>query len=52
MDPVVKRGRLLRFSIFELDREAGELFKQGRKINCEAGRLSCWWRCWNGGARS
>jgi DNA-binding winged helix-turn-helix (wHTH) protein/Tol biopolymer transport system component len=30
-----KNDRLIRFSVFELDRESGELFKQGRKVKLQ-----------------
>jgi DNA-binding winged helix-turn-helix (wHTH) protein/Tol biopolymer transport system component len=35
MDGATKNGRLIRFSVFEVDRESGELFKQGRKIKLQ-----------------
>jgi DNA-binding winged helix-turn-helix (wHTH) protein/Tol biopolymer transport system component len=35
MDGATKNGRLIRFSTFELDRESGELFKQGRKVKLQ-----------------
>src|SRR6202008_3884119 len=35
MDGTTKSGRLSRFSVFEVDRESGELFKQGRKIKLQ-----------------
>ena len=35
MERATKNGRLIRFSVFELDRESGELFKQGRKIKLQ-----------------
>ena len=35
MNGVTTRGRLLRFSVFELDLDAGELFKQGRKVKLQ-----------------
>jgi predicted ATPase/DNA-binding winged helix-turn-helix (wHTH) protein len=36
MNGARKTGRLLRFSVFELDLDAGELFKQGRKVKLQA----------------
>src|ERR1700751_687887 len=35
MDEATKNGRLTRFSVFELDRESGELFRQGRKVKLQ-----------------
>jgi DNA-binding winged helix-turn-helix (wHTH) protein len=35
MDGATKHGRLIRFSVFELDFDSGELFKQGRKIKLQ-----------------
>jgi DNA-binding winged helix-turn-helix (wHTH) protein len=35
MNGATKRGRLLRFSVFELDLDSGELFKQGRKVKLQ-----------------
>ncbi len=35
MDPASKSDRLVRFSVYELDRDSGELFKQGRKIKLQ-----------------
>ncbi len=35
MNGVTTRDRLLRFSVFELDLDAGELFKQGRKVKLQ-----------------
>ena len=35
MDEPTKRGRLIRFSVFELDLDSGELFKQGRKVKLQ-----------------
>lgn len=35
MDRATKNDRLIRFSIFELDRNSGELFKQGRKVKLQ-----------------
>ena len=35
MNGPTKRGRLIRFSVFELDLGSGELFKQGRKIKLQ-----------------
>jgi DNA-binding winged helix-turn-helix (wHTH) protein/Tol biopolymer transport system component len=35
MDPAPKNDRLLRFSFYELDRDSGELFKQGRKVKLQ-----------------
>jgi len=35
MDGATKDNRLIRFSIFELDRDSGELFKQGRKVKLQ-----------------
>jgi DNA-binding winged helix-turn-helix (wHTH) protein len=35
MDERTKNGHLIRFSVFEINREAGELFKQGRKVKLQ-----------------
>lgn len=35
MDAASKNDRLVRFSIYELDRDSGELFKQGRKVKLQ-----------------
>ncbi len=35
MDAAAKNDRLVRFSIYELDRDSGELFKQGRKVKLQ-----------------
>ncbi len=35
MDPAGKNDGLVRFSIYELDRHSGELFKQGRKVKLQ-----------------
>src|ERR1700756_1245489 len=35
MDEATKSGRLTQFSVFEVDRESGELFKQGRKVKLQ-----------------
>jgi DNA-binding winged helix-turn-helix (wHTH) protein/Tol biopolymer transport system component len=35
MDGGTKHGHLIRFSVFELDLDSGELFKQGRKIKLQ-----------------
>ncbi len=35
MSGASKNGRLIRFSTFELDRDSGELFKQGRKVKLQ-----------------
>jgi DNA-binding winged helix-turn-helix (wHTH) protein len=35
MNGATKNGRLIRFSVFEADRESGELFKQGRKVKLQ-----------------
>ena len=35
MNGPTKRGRLVRFSVFELDLDSGELFKQGRKVKLQ-----------------
>ena len=35
MNGATKRGRLLRFSVFEVDLDSGELFKQGRKVKLQ-----------------
>jgi DNA-binding winged helix-turn-helix (wHTH) protein len=35
MSGPAKNDRLIRFSVFELDRDSGELFKQGRKIKLQ-----------------
>jgi DNA-binding winged helix-turn-helix (wHTH) protein len=35
MDETTKNGRLIRFSVFEIDRVAGELFRQGRKVKLQ-----------------
>jgi DNA-binding winged helix-turn-helix (wHTH) protein len=35
MDRATQNGRLIRFSILELDRGSGELFKQGRKVKLQ-----------------
>lgn len=35
MNGATKRGRLIRFSVFEVDLDSGELFKQGRKVKLQ-----------------
>jgi len=35
MNEATKRGRLVRFSVFEVDLDSGELFKQGRKVKLQ-----------------
>lgn len=35
MNGATKNDRLIRFSVFELDRESGELFRQGRKVKLQ-----------------
>src|SRR5690242_16739060 len=35
MNGATKHGRILRFSVFELDLDSGELFRQGRKIKLQ-----------------
>ena len=35
MDGITRNGHLIRFSVFEVDRESGELFKQGRKVKLQ-----------------
>lgn len=35
MNPPAKRGHLIRFSVFELDLDSAELFKQGRKLKLQ-----------------
>ncbi len=35
MDASAKSDRLVRFSVYELDRDSGELFKQGRKVKLQ-----------------
>src|SRR5271154_1355475 len=35
MDAPTRRFRLIRFSVFELDLDSGELFKQGRKVKLQ-----------------
>src|SRR5271170_6234532 len=35
MNAPTKRGRLIRFSVFELDLDSRELFKQGRKVKMQ-----------------
>ena len=35
MNGAIRKERLLRFSVFELDRNSGELFKQGRKVKLQ-----------------
>jgi DNA-binding winged helix-turn-helix (wHTH) protein/tetratricopeptide (TPR) repeat protein len=35
MNAPTRRGRLIRFSVFELDLDSGELFKQGRKVKLQ-----------------
>jgi DNA-binding winged helix-turn-helix (wHTH) protein/Tol biopolymer transport system component len=35
MDGTTKNGRLIRFSVFEVDQDSGELFKQGRKVKLQ-----------------
>lgn len=35
MNGATKRGRLVRFSVFEVDLDSGELFKQGRKVKLQ-----------------
>jgi DNA-binding winged helix-turn-helix (wHTH) protein len=35
MNGPTNRGRMIRFSVFELDLGSGELFKQGRKIKLQ-----------------
>ncbi len=36
MNGANKQGRLIRFSVFELDLNSGELFKQGRKVKLQS----------------
>jgi DNA-binding winged helix-turn-helix (wHTH) protein/Tol biopolymer transport system component len=35
MNGATKRGRLVRFSVFDVDLDSGELFKQGRKVKLQ-----------------
>jgi DNA-binding winged helix-turn-helix (wHTH) protein len=35
MNGATKPGRLIRFSVFELDLDSGELFRQGRKVKLQ-----------------
>lgn len=35
MNGTTKNERLIRFSVFELDRDSGELFRQGRKVKLQ-----------------
>ena len=35
MNAPTRRGRLIRFSVFELDLDSAELFKQGRKVKLQ-----------------
>ena len=35
MDKAATSGHFIRFSVFEVDRESGELFKQGRKVRLQ-----------------
>ncbi len=35
MSGATKNDRLIRFSVFEVDRDSGELFKQGRKVKLQ-----------------
>ena len=35
MNGAAKRGRLIRFSVFQVDLDSGELFKQGRKVKLQ-----------------